>query len=60
MLVCVGKDGRKKERGGKGRLDWIWLDHWKSKRRWGRDGGGSECGMENGMGGKGNGIRKSE
>ena len=47
------------ERGREGRWDWIWLDRWKSKRRWGREGEGSECGKENEMGGKGNGIRKS-
>ena len=52
-------------RGGKGggregRMDWIWLDHWKSKRRWGREGGSSECGKEKEMGGKGNGIWKSK
>ena len=49
-----------KERGREGRLDWIWLDHWKSKRRWGRDGESSRCGKGNEMGGKGNGIWKSK
>ena len=41
-------------------MDWIWLNHWKTKRRWEREGEDSECGKENEMGGKGNGIRKSK
>ena len=60
MVVCGERGGRKKERGGKEILDWIWLNHWKSKRRWGREGRDSGRGKENGMGGKGNGIRNSE
>ena len=53
--VRGGKGG-----GREGRMDWIWLDHWKSKRRWGRDGESSRCGKGNEMGGKGNGIWKSK
>lgn len=49
------------KRGGREkRWDWIWLDRWELKRRWGREGEENGCGKENEMGGKGNGIRNSE
>ena len=58
---CVERAVRGGKGGGReGRMDWIWLDHWKSKRRWGRDGESSRCGKGNEMGGKGNGIWKSK
>ena len=61
LCWCVERAVRGGERGEREeRLDWIWMNHWKSKRRWGRDGGDGWRGMENEMGGKGNGIRNSE
>ena len=58
LCWCVEGGVRRGKGGGReGRLDWIWLDRWESKRRWGREGEGSGRGMENEMEGKGNGIR---